>query len=42
MLVIQIILKRGLNLHNNGLGAKFTRGRTMEVIIYSEKYLTKR
>ena len=34
-------LKNRLNLHNNGKGAKFTRGRTWK-IIYKEKYLTKR
>ena len=33
-------LKKRLNLHNNGKGAKFTRGRQWK-IIYSEKYDTK-
>ena len=33
-------LKKRLNLHNKGKGAKFTRGRRWE-IIYTEKYLTK-
>ena len=33
-------LKKRLYLHNNGKGAKFTRGRTWK-IIYSEKHLTK-
>ena len=33
-------LKKRLNLHNEGKGAKFTRGRTWK-IIYSEKYFTK-
>ena len=33
-------LKRRLNLHNTGKGAKFTRGRRWK-IIYSEKYATK-
>ena len=33
-------LKRRLNLHNRGKGAKFTRGRTWQ-IIHSEKHLTK-
>ena len=30
-------LKRRINLHNTGKGAKFTRGRTWK-IIYTEKY----
>ena len=34
-------LKKRLNLHNKGKGAKFTRGRSWKVI-YSEKFLTKR
>ncbi len=34
-------LKRRLALHNDGLGAKSTRGRTWKVI-YTEKYLTKK
>ena len=34
-------LKKRLNLHNKGKGAKFTRGRYWKVI-YSEKFLTKR
>ena len=34
-------LKKRLNLHNNGLGAKFTRGRNWK-IIYFEKYNTKK
>ena len=33
-------LKKRLNLHNKGKGAKFTRGRHWE-IIYVEKYSTK-
>lgn len=33
-------LKKRLNLHNNGKGAKFTRGRRWK-IIYTEKYATK-
>ena len=33
-------LKKRLNLHNKGKGAKFTRGRKWK-IIYTEKYLTK-
>ena len=33
-------LKKRLNLHNNGKGAKFTRGRHWKVI-YAEKYATK-
>jgi len=33
-------LKKRLNLHNKGKGAKFTRGRRWKVI-YSEKYATK-
>ena len=33
-------LKKRLNLHNQGVGAKFTRGRTWK-IIYSEKHFTK-
>ena len=33
-------LKKRLNLHNKGKGAKFTRGRTWK-IMYIEKYLTK-
>ena len=34
-------LKRRLNLHNNGKGAKFTRGRKWR-LIYKEKYSTKK
>ena len=34
-------LKKRLNLHNNGKGAKFTRGRSWK-IVYSEKFLTKK
>jgi len=34
-------LKKRLYLHNRGKGAKFTRGRTWE-IIYTEKYFTKK
>ena len=34
-------LKKRLNLHNNGKGAKFTRGRRWK-IIYTEKYDTKK
>ena len=34
-------IKRRLNSHNNGLGAKFTRGRTWK-LLYFEKYLTKK
>ena len=33
-------LRKRLNLHNKGKGAKFTRGRRWKVI-YSEKYATK-
>ena len=33
-------LKKRLNLHNKGKGAKFTRGRRWKVI-YTEKYVTK-
>ena len=33
-------LKKRLNLHNTGKGAKFTRGRHWKVI-YAEKYATK-
>ena len=33
-------LKKRLNLHNLGKGAKFTRGRYWK-IIYSEKFITK-
>ena len=33
-------LKEGINLHNRGKGAKFTRGRKWKMI-YKEKYLTK-
>ena len=33
-------IKKRLNLHNRGKGAKFTRGRRWKVI-YSEKYATK-
>lgn len=33
-------LKKRLDLHNKGKGAKFTRGRTWK-IMYTEKYLTK-
>ena len=34
-------LKKRLNLHNNGKGAKFTRGRSWK-IVYSEKFSTKK
>ena len=34
-------LKKRLNLHNRGKGAKFTRGRQWKVI-YTEKYDTKK
>ena len=34
-------LKKRLNLHNKGKGAKFTRGRQWK-IIYTEKYVTKK
>ena len=34
-------LKKRLNLHNKGKGAKFTRGRRWKVI-YTEKYATKK
>jgi putative endonuclease len=34
-------LKKRINLHNNGKGAKFTRGRSWK-IVYSEKFLTKK
>ena len=34
-------LKKRLNLHNKGKGAKFTRGRQWKVI-YTEKYDTKK
>ena len=33
-------LKKRLNLHNKGMGAKYTKGRKWK-IIYREKYLTK-
>ena len=33
-------LKKRLNLHNKGKGAKFTRGRKWK-IVYTEKYFTK-
>jgi len=34
-------LKKRLNLHNNGKGAKFTKGRTWK-LMYFEKYRTKK
>ena len=34
-------LKKRLNLHNKGKGAKFTRGKTWK-ILYSEKYSRKK
>ena len=34
-------LKKRLDLHNKGKGAKFTRGRRWKVI-YTEKYVTKK
>ena len=34
-------IKKRLNSHNNGRGAKFTRGRTWK-LLYFEKYLTKK
>ena len=34
-------LKKRINLHNNGKGAKFTKGRTWK-LLYSEKCKTKR
>ena len=34
-------LKKRLNLHNSGKGAKFTRGRSWKVV-YSEKFSTKK
>ena len=34
-------LKKRLNFHNKGKGAKFTRGRRWK-IIYTEKYVTKK
>ena len=34
-------IKKRLKLHNNGKGAKFTRGRKWK-IIYKEKYFTKK
>ena len=34
-------LKKRLNLHNVGRGAKFTKGRTWELLYY-ENYLTKK
>ena len=34
-------LKKRINLHNNGKGAKFTRGRNWKLIYY-EEYLTKK
>ena len=34
-------IKKRLQLHNSGKGAKFTRGRRWK-IIYTEKYLTKK
>ena len=33
-------LKKRLTLHNNGIGAKFTRGRKWK-LVYKEKYLSK-
>jgi len=33
-------LKKRLKLHNNGIGAKFTRGRKWK-LVYKEKYLSK-
>jgi len=33
-------IKKRLNLHNRGKGAKFTRGRKWKVL-YSEKFITK-
>ena len=35
-----INLKKRINLHNKGKGAKFTRGRKWK-LIYNEKYLSK-
>ena len=34
-------IKKRLDLHNNGKGAKFTRGRTWK-ILYKEKYKSKK
>ena len=34
-------IKKRINLHNSGKGAKFTRGRTWK-LIYKEKYKTKK
>ena len=34
-------LKKRINLHNNGKGAKFTKGRKWK-LIYKEKYQTKK
>jgi putative endonuclease len=34
-------IKRRINLHNNGKGAKFTRGRKW-VLIYKEKFKSKK
>ena len=34
-------LKKTLNLHNSGKGAKFTKGRSWKLIYY-EKYITKK
>ena len=34
-------LKKRINLHNSGKGAKFTRGRTWK-LIYKEKYKSKK
>jgi len=34
-------LKKRINLHNSGKGAKFTRGRKW-ILIYNEKYISKK
>ena len=34
-------LKKRINLHNKGMGAKFTRGRAWK-LLYFEKFLTKK
>lgn len=34
-------LEKRINVHNNGKGAKYTRGRLPVKVIYFEKYITK-
>ena len=41
MLVTPTILKKRVNLHNSGKGAKFTRGRKW-TLIYKEKFKSKK